>query len=120
MDLSPLRELPERWRSDAEVLRRCGHERTADLYDLHAQQLECAVRAWWTEALNLQQAAEEIGLSYRAIQKRVERGQVPNVGKKGAPRVRRCDVYDGRGPRLETGEPDLAEEVLVSRLTGGA
>ena len=90
MNLSPLRDLPSRWRSDAEVLRRCGHESTADLCDRHAQELECAVRAWWTEPLALQQAAEEIGLSYRAIQKRVERNQVPNVGKKGAPRVRRC------------------------------
>ena len=119
MRVDPIRSLADRWRDEAAVLRRCGHERTADLCERHAQELEGAVRVWWAEPLGLQQAAEETGLSYRAIQKRVERGQVPNVGKKGAPRVRRCDLYDGGGPRLETGEPDLAEEVLVSRLTGG-
>ena len=43
----------------------------------------------------------------------------PNAGRKGAPRVLRCDLYGGGSstPRLvtESGEPDIASEVLASR-----
>ena len=117
MDLSALRSLSGRWRDEADRFERDAVPGHAAVLRRVAGELDDVLRAWWTEPLRLQEAAEEAGLEYRAIQKRVERGRVPNVGKKGAPRVRRCDLYEG-GPRLETGEPDLAEEVLVSRRTG--
>ncbi len=119
MDLSPLQELPERWREEADRYEADGALVQADaLLRRMASELTEALDKWWTEPLGLQQAAEEAGLTYRAMQKRIERRQVPNAGRKGAPLVRRCDLYDGGGPRLEAGEPDLAEEVLVSLRTG--
>ncbi len=120
MDLSPLRELPARWREDADRYEADGVPGHAAVLRRVAGDLDEALRGWWAEPLSLRQAAEEAGLSYRAMQKRIERRQLPNVGKKGAPLVRRCDLHGGAGQRLRTGEPDLAEEVLVSRLTGGA
>ncbi len=118
MDLSPLRELPERWREEAERYEADGVPGHAALLRRVADELTETLGKWWTEPLGLQQAAEEAGLNYRALQKRIERRQVPNAGRKGAPLVRRCDLYDGGGPRLEAGEPDLAEEILVSLRTG--
>ncbi len=92
MDLSPLRELPARWRSDAEVLRRCGHERTADLCDLHAQELERAVRAHEMEALTIGDAAAESGYSKSHLYTLLSEGLLANAGTKGAPRVMRRDL----------------------------
>ena len=47
----PLTSLANRWREDADVLRRCGHVRTADLCNQHAEEMEDAVRAYQTEEL---------------------------------------------------------------------
>ena len=40
----------------------------------------------------LEQAAVESGYSYSALQKMVADGELMNVGKKGAPRIRRGDL----------------------------
>jgi predicted DNA-binding transcriptional regulator AlpA len=92
MDLSPLRELPERWRSDAEVLRRCGHERTADLCDRHAQELERAVQAHEMELITIGEAAAESGYSKSHLYTLLSEGSLSNAGTKGAPRVMRRDL----------------------------
>ena len=92
MNLSPLRELLERWRSDAEVLRRCGHERTADLYDRHAKELERAVRAHEMEALTIGEAAAESGYSKSHLYTLLSEGSLANAGTKGAPRLMRQDL----------------------------
>ncbi len=92
MNLSPLRELPDRWRSDAEVLRRCGHERTADLCDLHAQELERAVRAHEMELITIGEAAAESGYSKSHLYSLLSEGSLSNAGTKGAPRVMRRDL----------------------------
>ena len=119
VDLAPFRELADRWLSEADKYEGDGALVRADaLLRRVARELTETLGEWWTEPLGLQQAAEEAGLNYRALQKRIERRQVPNVGKKGAPLVRRCDLHGGGGPMLQTGEPDLAEEVLVSLRTG--
>lgn len=118
LNLGPIRALVERWREEAERYERDAVQGHAAVLRRVAGELDEALRAWWAEPLGLQQAAEEANLNYRAIQKRIERRQLPNVGKKGAPLVRRCDLHGGGGPKLQTGEPDLAEEVLVSRRTG--
>jgi hypothetical protein len=44
-----------------------------------------------------------------------------NTGTAGTPRIRRCDLpYKPRrsGPRLANGQPDLADEILASKLAG--
>lgn len=117
MNIEPLLSLAERWREEASLYRRRGRKEDAAVAESYADELEHALRAWCLETLSLEEAAHEAGTSYEAMQKRVARGQVPNAGESGRPRVRRCDLHGGpRSPaeplRLETGEPDIAEEIL--------
>ncbi len=92
MDFSPPGELADRWRSDAEVLRRCGHERTADLCDRHAQELERAVQAHEMELITIREAAAESGYSKSHLYSLLSEGSLSNAGTKGAPRVMRRDL----------------------------
>ena len=78
-----------------------------------AVRVEQAVRDDAAEALTLDQAAQEAGVSYTTMQRRVARGAIPNIGRPGAPRVRRCDL-----PGRPAG-PDLVGAVLAEYRTGG-
>ena len=68
---------------------------------------------------SVEQAVAESGYSYSTLQQKVAAGAIPNVGDKGRPRVRRRDL-----PRKaampaairRSGEPDLAGDVLATRL----
>lgn len=118
MDLTALRSLAARWTDEAALLRRRGAPRQADALESAAEELEARLDTWWLETLTLQEAADEAGLSYSAVQKKVSRGDVPNAGREGSPRVRRCDLFgNGDRPRLEAegGEPDVAGEILLRR-----
>lgn len=118
MTLDTLRDLATRWRDESEILRRRGVPGRADLLTSCADELDAYLNEWWLEELTLDEVATETGLAYDTVQRKVSSGEWPNVGKKGAPRVRRRDVLPGSpepGPRLVTGEPDLAEEVLRAR-----
>ncbi len=78
---------------------------------------EDALCEWWLEELTTREAAEELGVSDSAVQKRVSKGTLKSVAEKGSPRYRRCDLYE-RGPRsveylrTEDGQPDVAGELL--------
>jgi len=89
---APLAELAEGWRDDAEVLRRCGHERTPTLCEAHAAELEEAWRAYLMEPLSIREAALESGYSESRLYSLVEGGTVENAGKPGGPRIRRSDL----------------------------
>jgi len=76
---------------------------------------ELALNEWHTEELTLRQAAEESGFSYSRLQQM----KGINIGTAGTPRIRRCDLpYKPRrsGPRFTTGQPDIADEILASKL----
>lgn len=75
-----------------------------------ADRIEAIYRSWWTETLTLHAAAEEQRIPYWKTQKLVAQGRIPNVGRKHAPRVRRCDLYEPPGPRAHG--PDLAARIL--------
>ena len=78
----------------------------ATVYRRLADRLEAALLEYETEPLTLDAAAHEVGVSYTTMQRRVARGDVPNIGKRGTPRVRRCDLHG-----VPTG-PDLAARAL--------
>ena len=59
-------------------------------------------------------AADEKGVSYDTMQRKVGT-DFPNVGRRYAPRVRRCDLYGGGGPH----GPDLVGAVLRDSGRGG-
>ena len=119
LNLDPLRSLAAEWREDAALLERRGLEREAQMIESFASDLEQRLREWELQELTLEQVAVETGLKYDTVQRRVACGELANAGRKGAPLVRRCDLYGGASstPRLvtESGEPDIAAEVLLAR-----
>jgi hypothetical protein len=76
-----------------------------------AAQLESAAREHALEALTLDEARNESGYSYSALQKMVASGELENVGNKGSPRVRRGDLP--RKARKE--EPGIAAAIIERR-----
>ncbi len=96
--------LAESWREEAALFRRRGLHQAADLTESHAADLEAAVREYRLATLTLTAAATESGLKYDTIQGKVASGEIPNAGRRGSPRVRRCDL--------------LSDEVLLARLAG--
>ena len=107
------------WKEKATELRRFGAEDQAVTLEYCADDLEEMWRVWQEEPLTLEEAAEESGFSYSSLQKRVASGEIPNVGKSGAPRVQRQALprkTPTRRFKLESGEPDLAQEILTGKL----
>jgi len=98
-----LAALAQRWRDDADVLRRNGHEHSADQLEERATELENAWRATAFEPLTIEQAAKESGYSESRLYSLVEKGAVENAGKRGAPCIRRADLpaKTGRARQLE-------------------
>ena len=113
---NPLGALASRWRTEADTLRRRGASAQAVALESCADELEAALREHALQALTLNVASQESGYSYSTLQKKVASGELPNVGSKNCPRVRRGDLprKAGRLPRGPSdGEPDLAEKVLA-------
>ena len=119
MNLDPFRALAAGWREEAAILKRRGLEQEARMAESYASDLDQRLREWELQELTIEQAATELGLKYDTVQRRLACGELPNAGRKGAPLVRRCDLYGGASstPRLvtESGEPDIASEVLAGR-----
>jgi hypothetical protein len=106
--------LVARWRAEADRLEKLGQQ-GAGLAREYADELEQAARQWELEALTLEAAAAESGYSYSHLQRLISGGIVDNVGRRGAPRVRRCDIprKPRAGPRPRA--VDLADELLARR-----
>jgi hypothetical protein len=85
-------DLPAEWRERADYLREYGDTNSAKLWELAAVELE---RAWTTfgeDTLSLADAARECGYTPGHLGALVKRGLIPNAGRTGAPRIRRCDL----------------------------
>lgn len=119
MGTPPLDRLADRWTEDAERLRRYGADAQARAVEKCVEELRAARKEEEFEALTLQEAADVSGYSYSRLQEMVGE-RLENVGKEGAPRVRRGDLPRKPGgvsptPKVdetEDGEPDLAEARL--------
>ena len=115
---TPFDFLAKRWREEAKMLRHRGQDALAKMAESYVQDLETALRESELEALSLQQAADESGYSYSAIQKKVAEGELENVGDKNRPRVRRGDLPRKTRCRSRSSveeEPDLVGEILARR-----
>ena len=112
MNIDRLLELAEGWRAEAAVLRKRGAAAQADALESCVADHEQAVQQWQNEELTLHQASEESGFSYSRLQQMKNL----NVGSSGSPRIRRCDLP--RKPRRSGPQlgPDLANEILNSKL----
>jgi hypothetical protein len=89
---TPVDELLARWRAEAELLRRYGHAATAAACELHAREVAAVLSAVGAEQLTLSEAAAESGFSEEHLGRLVREGKLPNVGRRGAPRIRRADL----------------------------
>ena len=107
----PLAALAERWRDEATVLLRHGHQRTATLCETHATQLMEAFGAYLFEPLSIEVAVQESGYSASRLYSLVEGGAVENAGEPGRPRVRRCDLP--RRPQRRTPSCPAADRVAI-------
>ena len=119
MNLTPLQTLAASWRSEAELFRRRGLGECARLMESVAADLDARLQEWELEALSLEGAADESGYSYSSLQQKIAKGELPNAGEKGSPKVRRCDLprKGGRSrPSLDVSQQDLADQVLSARL----
>ena len=104
--------LVERWREEAANLRRRGQEALAVNAESYADELEDHINQCRFEKLTLKQAAVESGYSRDSITRMASEGKLENVGVKGNPLYRRCDL-----PKKPTngGRRSLAEEVIAAR-----
>lgn len=107
-----------RLREEAEMLRRRGLEREATLEDSIVDEIECALRAYAQQELDLQEAAAESGHSKKCLRELVREGKIPDVrpeGSSGPVRIRRCDLPWKPGADLEQLSP---VDRLEARLRG--
>ncbi len=105
-------KLARQWREEAGVLRRRSAPTQADVLESCAAELESWTLERDLETMTLHQAAQESGFSYSALEKNVRRGAIINVGKKGAPRIRRGDLSRKQVPPGPQLVPDISARVL--------
>lgn len=86
-------DLPAAWRERAQLLREYGGDPPASkIWEKAAAELEDALHCLADETLNLTEAAKASGYSPDHLGQLVKRGKIRNLGRKGAPRVRRSDL----------------------------
>ena len=89
---NPPGELPGVWRERAALLKEYGDPNCARLWALAATELDAALQVLDEDTLSLVQAARESGYSVDHLGSLVRRGEIPNAGRRNAPRIRPADL----------------------------
>jgi hypothetical protein len=113
--------LIERWRREADLLRRHGAVEAAATKEADARELEAFTEEYQLQTLSLAEAAAISGFSASHLGLLVNRGAIPNRGKPGGrPKIARKDLPK-KAPRVQTplprrpdGTPDLVGAVIPS------
>lgn len=87
-----LRDLAQRWNAEADTLDTWGDDRGASILRRAATELDIAAREHDEEELTIPQASDESRYSRDHLRALVASGEIPNAGRKGAPRIRRKDL----------------------------
>lgn len=87
------------WRTEADVLRRRGQVGAADLLEGCADELARVMGSEDAESITLAEAQAVSGYSVAHLRRLIAQGDLQNVAKKGAPRVRRGDLPRKPGRR---------------------
>lgn len=120
---NPLEALAEELREEAELYARDGARLEAEkVLRRVADQMEEAWREYQLEELTLSAAAEESEYSYDRLSELLRENPDLNVGRKGAPLIRRCDLPRKPGVGVSviaTGDGDFADELLEAGGYGG-
>lgn len=94
-----LAKLADRWEADAGTLERYHATNEAQVARRLAGELREALAAAEGEVLTLSEAAAESGYGVDHLRHLVAAGELPNAGRKGAPRIRRGDLPRKAGKR---------------------
>jgi hypothetical protein len=116
--VTPFAALSAKWRIDAELLASYGAEALANVARRHANELERAVREMGDDALDLATAAQESGYSRDRLRHMIASGELPNAGKRGAPRIRRGDLPIKRRSTGAGFNADATAQHLLRRGSG--
>ena len=109
-----LSELRERWNARREAYLESGAAVDGvKLADLVLAELDALDATMHAESVTLKEASLIGGYSADHLQRLVASGQLENVGRKGKPRLRRCDVPRKPGHALR--EPAARNEVADRR-----
>jgi hypothetical protein len=111
-------DLAARWRADAETHEQYGATQLAHVCRMHADALDAALRSEADDVLDLTTAAQLSGYSPDRLRHKVASGELPNAGKRGAPRIRRGDLPMKR--RKRSGGFDAANAARDVLRIGGA
>lgn len=109
------RQLAESWRADAETLAKHGADSLARICRTHADELDASLRTAANETLDLAAAARESGYSRDRLRHMIAAGDLPNAGRRGAPRIRRGDLPTKPGARSSKFDASSA----ARRVLGG-
>ncbi|MDT8342683.1 MAG: hypothetical protein RQ751_14325, partial [Longimicrobiales bacterium] len=109
-------DLPAEWRDRAVLFEEHG-QGGAVLLRYVADELEQAIREHELELLTLDEAERESGYTRSALEKQIARREIPNAGRKGSPRIRRCDLPKKPGSvvPVEADGPDIVTDLLAQR-----
>lgn len=115
--ISDPKRLPSAWRSRAANLREWGApEATARVWEKAAAEVEQVLRRWDRTTLTLREAARESGYSADHLGALVREGEIPNAGRKGAPRIRRADLPVKAPSSSPEGRPSEKEDPDVTSI----
>jgi len=114
-------DLPALWRQRADFLHEYGDPNSARLWMLAAVELERALKLFGAATLTVADAAQVTGYSPDYIRKQIAAGDLPNAGRKNAPRVLRADLkakpQNGRGRPVRPTEQQHTKQVTpISKL----
>ena len=84
------------WRQRAQYFTDYGDPNTARLWQIAAAELERALATVADESLSLVEAARVSGFTADYLGHLIKTGKIQNVGRPGAPRIRRADVPEKR------------------------
>ena len=103
-------EIVNRWRADVNVLRRRWAKAQAAAVESCADELEQVLVEVGLEALTLDQASEESGYTKSHLSRLIATDRLDNAGRKGSPRIRRCDLPRKPEDSMNDG-PDLVGRI---------
>ncbi len=111
-------ELAAAWRRRAELLAQYGDPNSARLWRLAADELDAMVASEREVPLTLHEAAKRTGYTVDHLAERIRRGELPNAGRKGAPRLRVCDLPAPKrsaAPRAPSSSPATVDVLELGR-----
>ena len=121
-----LRGLSDRWRLEAERLRRFEAHGQAAACEQLANELDAALAAWDLSPLTISEASELSGYTEDHLRRLVRRDCIPNAGRQNSPRILRKDLpikplsRDGSGAQDSIDSKEQIARSVADSKEGGS